>query len=57
MRQHILEQWIQRWIVDVRLQYAFFQIVQNDNTSNAAESTKRRLVQLGPGLRVRTEGE
>ena len=55
--QNIAEQGIERGIIDIRFEYAFFQVVQHDGASATAESTKGFLVELGPNPRAGAEGQ
>ena len=53
VREHVAIERIERRIVDVGREHAFFEIVEDDDAHGAAEATKRALVQLGPDLRAR----
>ena len=53
VREHVAVQRIERGIVDVRGEDAFFEIVEDDDADRAAEPTKGALVELGPDLRAR----
>ena len=53
VREHVAVERIERGIVDVRGEDAFFEIVEDDDAHRAAEPTKRALVELGPDLRAR----
>ena len=53
VREHIAVERIERRVVDVRGEDAFFEIVEHDDADRAAQPTKRALVQLGPDLRAR----
>jgi hypothetical protein len=53
VREHVVVQGIERGIVDVRGEDAFFEIVEDDDAHGAAEPTKGPLVELGPDLRAR----
>jgi hypothetical protein len=48
MCQHVLEQRVQRWIVDVRRENAFLQVIENNQTATAAQAAEGGLVQLSP---------
>ena len=54
VREHVAIQRIERRIVDVRREHAFFQIIEHDHGRRAAQPTERALVQLAPDLRTRT---
>jgi hypothetical protein len=45
---------IERRVVDIEGEDAFFEIVEDDDTHRAPEPTKRALMELGPDLRART---
>src|SRR5207244_4595320 len=51
MGQHVAIERIQRGVVDVRREHAFFEIVEDDHAHRAAPAAKRALVQPGPPLR------
>ena len=53
VREHVAVERIERRVVDVRREHAFFEIVEDDHAHRAAEPTKRALVELGPDLRAR----
>jgi hypothetical protein len=53
VREHIAVERIERRVVDVGGEDAFFEIVEDDDTHCATEPTKRALVELGPDLRAR----
>ena len=53
VREHVAIERIERRVVDVRREHAFFEIVEDDDAHRAAEPTKRPLVELGPDLRAR----
>jgi hypothetical protein len=55
VRQHVLEQRIERGIVDVGREYAFLEIVENHDAATATQAAKRGLMQLGPDARTGTE--
>ena len=57
VREHVAIERIERGIVDVGREDAFFEIVEDDDADGAAEATKRALVQLGPDLRARLPHE
>ena len=57
VREHVAIERIERGIVDVGREDAFFEIVEDDDAHRAAEATKRALVQLGPDLRARPPHE
>ena len=57
MREHVAIERIQGGVVDVGREHAFVQIVEDDHTDRAAQSTKRALVELGPRLRTRPQDE
>ena len=48
MRQYVAIEGIQSGIVDVRDEHALAQIIVDDNSRSAAQSTKCSLMQLGP---------
>ena len=52
MGEDVAIQRIERRIIDIRREHAFFEIVEDDDASRATESTKRTLVELGPDLRA-----
>jgi hypothetical protein len=56
VRQHIAIQRIERGVVEVWLQHALTQIVEDDDTDRSSESPESTLVQLGPDLRARRSG-
>ena len=47
VRQNVAIEWILAWIVDVRRQYAFTQVVRDRDPRRAAQPPKCLLVQLG----------
>ena len=51
--QHVAIERIERRIVDVRREHAFFEIVEDDDTDRPTEPAKGALVELGPHLRAR----
>jgi hypothetical protein len=53
LREHIAVQRIERGIVDVGGEDAFFEIVEDDDTDRATKSAEGALVELGPDLRAR----
>ena len=53
VREHVAVQGIERGIVDVRRQDAFFEIVEDDDAHRATEAAKGALVELGPNLCAR----
>ena len=53
VREHVAVQGIERGLVDVRPEDAFFEIVEDDDADRAAEPTKGALVELGSDLRAR----
>jgi len=53
VREHIAVERIERRIVDVGGEDAFFEIVEDDHPHRTTEPTKRTLVELGPDLRAR----
>ena len=53
VREHVAIERIERGIVDVRREHAFFEIVEDNDAHGAAKPTKRALMQLGPDLRAR----
>src|SRR5262249_42647200 len=55
MGEHVFKQRIDGWIVDIRRQHSFLQVVQNDQAWAAAKSSERCFMQLGPDARTRTE--
>ena len=55
VREHVAIERVQRRIVDVRLQHALAQIVEDDDLDRPAQPAKRLLVQLGPAPRARRE--
>ena len=57
MREYIAIDWIQRGVVDVRSEDAFFQIVEDDDADGAAQPAKSVFVELGPDLRARAPHE
>ena len=57
VRQHIAVERIQRRIVDVRLEHAFAQVVEDDHPYRTTQSTESFLVQFGPDLSAGMEGE
>ena len=57
MRQHVAVQRIDGGVVDIRLEYAFAQVVENDHATNSAEPAKCFLVQLGPDAGAGSERE
>jgi hypothetical protein len=52
--EHIPKQRVDGGIVDIRDQHAFFQIVEDHNPGTTTESTKRFLMEFGPGVCTRT---
>jgi hypothetical protein len=52
--EHIAKQWINRGIVNVRNQDAFFQVVENDDPRTTTESAEGFLMEFGPDARTRT---
>jgi hypothetical protein len=52
--EHIAKQWINRRIVDVRNQHAFFQVVENHDSRTATESAQSFLMEFCPDARTRT---
>ena len=50
VREHVAIQGVQPWLVNVGLEHALFQVVEDDDTRRAAETTERLLVKLGPDL-------
>jgi len=57
MRQHVAIKRIERGVVDIRSEYAFFQVVEHHDFGGAAQPAKRSLMQLRPDARTRLEGE
>jgi hypothetical protein len=53
LTEHVAVQRIERGIVNVRGEDAFFESVEDDDAHGAAEPTKRLLVELGPDPRTR----
>jgi hypothetical protein len=53
VREDVAIQRIQRRLVDIRRQDAFFQIIEDDRPRRAAETPKRVLMEFGPRLRTR----
>src|SRR5688572_7806499 len=53
VREHVAVERIERGIVDVWGEDAFFEIVEDDDADRAAEPTKSAFVELGPDLRAR----
>jgi hypothetical protein len=53
VREHIAIEWVERRIVDIRCEDAFFQVVEDDDLRRAAQPSKRAFVQLTPDLRAR----
>jgi len=53
VREHIPIQWIERRLVDVGREHAYFEVVEHDHSGRATESAKGPLVQFGPRLRTR----
>ena len=53
VREDVAIQRIQRRLVDIRRQHAFFEIVEDDRPRRAAETPKRALMEFGPRLRTR----
>src|SRR6516162_2123194 len=51
--EHIAKKWINRGIVNVRNQDAFFQVVENDDPRTTTESAKGFLMEFGPDARTR----
>jgi hypothetical protein len=52
VRKDVAIERIERRIVNVRREHAFFEIVEDHDAGRATESTKRALVQLRPDLRA-----
>jgi hypothetical protein len=57
VREHVAVQRIERRIVDIRREDAFFEIIEDDDADRAAEPSKGALVELGPDLRARLPHE
>ena len=57
VREHVAIDGIERRVVDVRREHAFFEIVEDDEARRAAQPAKRPLVELGPRLRARVPDE
>ncbi len=57
VREHIAVERIERRVVDVGCEDAFFEIVEDDDPHRPTESTKCALVELGPHLRARVPHE
>src|SRR5258708_26061649 len=55
--QNIAEQRVDRGIVEVGNRYAFFQVVENDESWTTAQATKFFLVQFRPSAYTRPPGE
>jgi hypothetical protein len=55
VREHIAIERVQGGIVDVRLEDALAQIVEDDDLDRTAQPAKRFLVQLGPAPRTGRE--
>jgi hypothetical protein len=55
--QHVPVERIERGIVDVRGEHAFFEVIEDDDAGGAAEPAKGALVQLTPDLRARVPSE
>ena len=53
VREHVAIERIERRVVDVGREHAFFEVVEDDDLDGAAQPPKRALVQLGPDLRAR----
>jgi hypothetical protein len=52
MREYVAIERIQGWVVDVGRKHALSQIVEDDHTDRAAQSTKCALMELRPRLRA-----
>jgi hypothetical protein len=47
--EHVAIDGIERRVVDVGREHAFFEVVEDDDAGRVAQSPKRALVQFGPG--------
>ena len=57
MREHVAIEWIERRIVEVRCEDAFFQVVEDDHGGGPTQPPKRALVELTPDRRARLPRE
>lgn len=57
VRQHVVVKRVHRWIVDVRLEHAFAEIVEHDGARGAAQPAEGPLMEFGPRACTRLKGE
>jgi hypothetical protein len=55
MLQHVLVQRVDRWIVDVGLQHAFAQVIEDHRVRRTSEPREGSFVQFRPDARARLE--
>src|SRR5687768_17210778 len=57
MGQHITIEWVERRVMNVRLEHSFTQIVEHDDTHAATQTTESFLMYFGPDSPIRAQGE